>query len=174
MSRPASIQVIGGLYLAGGILSTLSGLLGYLAAPAQISLTLQSFPDAPSGSNPLSAFLSFIQHLRLLVGIQTAISTFTLIVAWQFLKLRDWARTALEGLSWFCLLLGMAAEGLWIWYWRRALTRIPSLEELPDLHSTFLTVGWVLSSLLFLVWILPLVIILVFLRGSKIKQAMIE
>ena len=69
------------------------------------------FSGLPDG---FRAFFWIFQHFQLIGILQVAVSILLLVSGIQFLRLKSWARSILEGFSWFSAVAIFVFTGLWI------------------------------------------------------------
>jgi len=82
----------------------------------------------------------------------------------HFLKLKAWTRPVLEFLTWFLLLYIVCFMVCWEYMW---ITQAPANGP-----AGFKIMGVVMSLVISTIYIVPLVLMLKYLRGEKVKGAM--
>jgi hypothetical protein len=159
--------VIGWLFVAGSVLSILSGVQGlvsYRSTRDGLDRMLAEGgglpPDAPAFMRYGLAMFDLLVPLTLL---SMAVSGFVLYVAIRFLQARAWARTTLE---WFCWMTIVSATGIVVVLGTMAYALLAG-------HPAALVGGGVIL-LVGLLLVVPQAILLVFLRGKAIRSAAIH
>jgi len=111
--RPAAVGVTGWLCVVLGGVMILSAALLALGAFARRSLEGQGidpFAGLEEGLDPLSRMI--LRNLETLSVVQALLGVATLVIGLGFLRLRPWARPALEVLVWVTLIASLAS-GAW-------------------------------------------------------------
>jgi hypothetical protein len=100
MARPTSVTVIGWVWICLGILAALGGAF-HLSFPAIAhEMAAQGTPDKSPGFN--------IVWLAIPLGlVEFGVSGLAIVSGAYFLRLRAWARTCLEALSWAALIFNV-------------------------------------------------------------------
>ena len=154
--RPTCISVIGWFWIIVGGLMFLSGTIGFVAflltlCPAQNENILRH------SVSPLLWVVPVVAILQLVVAILAVVSGI------HFLKLRHWARRALEVLTWAFLILVVGFGVCWVFMWTTT----------SSARFGITIVGTVMGALITIAYGTPLVIVLRFLRGQKVLSAMV-
>jgi hypothetical protein len=170
--RPTSVTVIAWIFIAGAILMILSGGMGF-AAFSFMKQTTGGVPPVPEDIPGQLRVMQFaFQHFELIAMVQCALAIFILIASIQFLRLRRWARTALEVITWLGLVYVVGFGIFWVVSWIGITSNIPITEGTPGPSSLFNIVGAVMGSVVALFWAVPLVVIIIFIRGKTIREAL--
>jgi hypothetical protein len=116
--RPDSVTLLGWGFSGLAVLMALGGISGLMKARL-IEDALSGIVPRMTGDMPLvfKAMLAFFRHLGLFSLLEILVAAFMLAAGIQFLRLRAWARTSLEGISWLWLALVVCAGGLWLASW---------------------------------------------------------
>ena len=171
--RPTAVMVIGWIFIAGAILMILSGGMGFAAFSFMQQLGEEMPPTLEGAPFQFSVMEVIFQHFDLIAMVQVAFAIYILIASIQFLKLRRWARTALEVVSWLGLVYIVGFGIFWVASWLDITSSIPVTEGAPGPPPLFGIFGAVMGSIVALVWAVPLVVIIIFLRGKTIKEAVL-
>jgi hypothetical protein len=173
MQRPTLVTVLGWLWMAFGVFSVLGGVMGLAVHVAMMRSVPggefpDRFPDMPAAVGPM---LWLFRHWEAFAVIQICVAVITLFAAVQFLRLRPWARTYFETISW----LGIAANLVFAVYfaivWLSASSTVPEggmPRVAPGVFAVFGVVA-ALSGALFGA-VLPGVIIWL-LRRPEVRSA---
>ena len=153
--RPTCVTVIGWVWIIIG------GLMCFSAAMALFSSIMigQMAQDDPN--------MPFIfKVFPLLAVAQIIVAIFGLFAGVNFLKLKSWSRKALEILTWALILFVVGFGGVTVFH-------------LVSTSSSQLNFGFGIMEFFLIIVILgmyavPLVIMVKYLRGEKVKQAMIS
>jgi hypothetical protein len=170
--RPTSITVIGWMFIASAILMILSGGMGFAA----FTFMKQAAGGAPPLPEDIPGQLGIIefafQYFELIAAVQVAFAIFILIASIQFLWLRRWARAALEVVSWLGLAYMVGFGIVWVASWIGITSSIPLTEGTPGPSPMFNILGVVMGSFVTVCLAVPLVVIIVFLRGKTVREAL--
>jgi len=160
---PTSVTLIGLIFIVVAGCMILSGGGSLVFSPVMGEDEENGFlvesDNLPQSSEVLS---TTFQYFDLLPVIQILLGIFVLIVAIQFLKLRLWARSTLEVVTWSSLVykVGYGTFCLILWI-RRGIS---SLNEVPYVIETLMRVApWI--------WALIFLMIIKFLRGRTARKA---
>ena len=154
LQRPTCITVIGWLWIIIGIYMAVGGLM--------ISLFYYS-SFRPAMSTGSSEVPLFIKLFPLIIVIQVNVGALAFVAGRNFLKLRPWARTTLEVLSWLGLTYVIGVLIIWIYQWL-------SINS----ESNMGIVGCLMAVFITGVFSVPLIIIIRTLRGNVVKTAIEE
>lgn len=149
--RPTCVTVIGWVWIIiGGLMmfSAAMGLLASLAAPA------------PQNSEPLPLMFRIFPVLAI---VQMCVAALGAISGFHFLKLKAWSRTVLEVLTWLLLAFSIGFAVFWVVEWL----------EMTSQHSNtnFGLMGALGGVIVTGIYAVPLGIMLKYLRGPKVKNA---
>jgi hypothetical protein len=171
--RPTAVTVIGWMFIASAILMILSGGMG-LAAFTFVKQTAGGVPPLPEDIPGQLRVIEIVFHyFDLIAVVQIAFAIFILIASIQFLRLQRWARTALEVISWLGLVYMVGFGIVWVASWIGITSSIPLTEGTPGPSPMFNVVGVTMGALITACWAVPLVVIIVFLRGKTIRGALL-
>lgn len=155
--RPTCVTVIGWVWVILGGLMCFSAVMGIFA-----SLMMHQMVAAdPSMQVEMPAIFRIFPLLAL--G-QAGLAILAIVAGIKFLKLQAWARTVLEGLTWFFLTFIVGFGIFWVIMWCSM-----SSPGSPPGFSIFGAIMGVASLAFYGV---PMGIVLWFLRGNTVKQAM--
>ena len=150
--RPTCITVIGWAWIViGGLMaiSALLALIGFVMMPN----------DALNDPNIPGIF----KYFPILIFFQIAFSILGLYSGINFLKLRKWTRITLEIQTWILLLFTSCFMVYWIYSW------VGISSNAGDM--SFRIIGAVMGLVMSAIYIVPLIIMLRYLRGDKVKDA---
>jgi hypothetical protein len=170
--RPKSVTVIGWLFASTGgflILGALWGMILWKLLTAKLgeSVVTQIYtPPPPLGIIGISPFA----YMLLLAILQMGGGMFFLIAGIQFLGLRAWARTALEGISWVWVVYTVIS-GIWGVYRVTTLDWATLLEGLPMDTEAMKRFGLIASVVATALWTVLLIVIIRYLRSEKVRNA---
>ncbi len=166
--RPAGISAIAWLWIAGGILLLISALLTW----AMLSLFGSVLPTAvvPGGARAdLELMNTLLRNMGVLVWTQVAIGALSIYAGAQFLKLRPWARTAIEVLTWISLVYVLVNGVYFLYMWESIVTDL-SKQILMDGDALRIT-GYVTVLTLIVAFAVPLWVMIKYLRGPAVRRA---
>ncbi len=150
--RPTCVTVIGWAWIIiGGLMCLSAGMA--LFSTIMITTMMQEEQDAP--------LIFYI--FPLLAIVQIGIGSLGVVAGIQFLKLKAWARSALEVLTWLFLLFVLGFMVFWLIIW----VSITSAHGADSLGIMGAVMGVVMTG----IYGIPLGIMLKYLRGSKVRNA---
>ena len=157
--RPTCVTVIGWVWVILGAFMCFSAVMGLFA-----SLMMNQM----AGSDPkMQADMpAFVQIFPLLALAQVGLAIFAIVSGVKFLKLQARARAALEGLTWFFLTFIVGFGIFWIVMWCSISSR--------GGPAGFTIVGAIMGVASLAFYGVPMGIVLKFLRGKTVKEAMIR
>lgn len=133
-----------------------------MALFASIMMMSQISAAQPDASQNMPGFFRFFPFLAI---IQIGVAIVGIISGVNFLKLKAWARNALEILTWLVLIFVVGFMIFWIatWLWGTTSSHTP---------IGFSIMGAVMGVAISAMYGTPFAIMLKFLRGEKVKMAM--
>ena len=168
-NRPAPVTAIGYVSV---------GLAGFAILTSILCVLLLSLIDGgpetlkaigTDAAEKISILFLLVKHIRVVCIVDVAVSVFILFTAIQFLKLRSWARTVLETISWLVLMWMV----LFIVLWNGMLANLTSSAPFSDSGTSvpiwFDIVRVALSILASAFAATPHVATIIYLRKKKIK-----
>jgi hypothetical protein len=169
--RPTAITVIGWIFIINAILMILSSGMGFMAFTFIHRMSGSRPPSLMELPQQLRVMTTIFQYFGILALLQIAFAVFMLIASIQFMKLRQWAKTAIEVISWIGLVYVVGFGIFWVTSWIAITSNIPVTGRSHDLPSMFNVFGAVMGALVMAVWAVPLIIIIYFLHKQTIKEA---
>ena len=160
-SRPTAITVIGWLTVGVGAASVLSALGALLVTSAMP-------PFAPEPETSGIYFPSWpFEHMVALSICQIVVAAIAVISGAGLLRLRAWARAAVEALAWASL-VGLVVFGV---VWLRTATsmtaHIPKDSGMPNFGPLFVA-GGVVTMIMF---VIPTLVVIRALRSAPVRAA---
>jgi hypothetical protein len=117
--RPTAVTVIGGVWLAAGLLRFLSSLTALLLWRAGGLKEMFGSPNPLSGL-PASRILNVVfRYFGVGVSVQAAAGLVVAFCAYGLLRLRPWARPVIEALCWLGLTWIVCFTAVWAIFWTR-------------------------------------------------------
>jgi hypothetical protein len=169
-SSPGAVRLIGWLFIIGAGLMVISagmGLAGW-ALSRQVATQPMDLPKGGGFGGPISLFRNFWW----LALAQIGVAGFIIYASIQFMKLRAWARAALEIVAWIGLTFGLGFGIHWAFGWLDMTTNVPKKFPGRFEHFRYLVLAAGMFGILF--WIVPVAVVIGFLRGKTIRQAMVK
>lgn len=153
--RPTCVTVIGWAWIVLGSLMVVSSIMAGF-----VQLTMwDEFGRGGGAPFPFSM-------LPLLIVVQLAVAVGGVVSGVAFLRLKAWARTVLEVLAWLLLVGLVAFTVVWMVNW------IAMNDQMALRNSGFASMGIVMGIVVSVVYGGPLVVMLVYLRGPKVRGAL--
>lgn len=167
--RPSGLTVIAWLWIVSGALMGLGALLGTFAYSIVLDAELDPAltANAPAGLQLASPALG---GFDLLLGAQVVVAVLSLWAGVALLRLRSWARTAIEALSWLGLLYCVGFGIFWIYLWGSITGQMPP-DQMPVDPGTMRTIGAIIGVVLAAVFAIPLYLMIRYLRGPEARAA---
>ena len=169
--RPTSVSVIAWTWIITGGFMAFSGIMGLLMFAAIPSLPSQlQAPNMPQG---FGFMMGMFGYFGWLVAAQLVLAVVAIVAGIQFLKLRPWARAALEILSWISLIYVVGFGVFWVSTWSLMTGQFPQQQDAPFDMETFRIIGLAMGAFITLTFAVPLAIMIKYLRGKVIREAMV-
>ena len=168
VKRPGGVAAVAWVWIVSGVLIILSGLMG-IGALAQISELTP--PHQRPALPPLLAAMSGLSHYLILVTlVQMAVAAVAVVAGVYYLRLRAWARSILELLTWMSLVLTLSLGFLWMPMWMGM-----SNELLPSGTGvdprTLKAAGVITGAAVMIVGAVPLILMIKSLRSRAAREA---
>jgi hypothetical protein len=114
--RPVAVTALGWFFIAVGALMVLSATLGLFASAVVMGVGPQrEIPPFPKDAGWAGGVFTLgFRYFGVLAAAQIAAAVFTIVTAASFLKLKAWARTTLELLTWMGLAYVIGLAALWV------------------------------------------------------------
>jgi hypothetical protein len=168
--RPTAVTVIGWIFITNAILMILTGGMGFMAF-SFIHRMAGDIPAFPAKfSQHMRVMQIIFQHFGILALSQIAFAIFMLIASIEFLKLRAWARNALEIISWIGLVYVVGFGIFWVTALLDVTSSMHVAEGSHNVQSLFGIFGAVMGALVMAVWAVPLIIIIYFLHKKTLRE----
>lgn len=169
--RPTAITVIGWIFLVSSILMILSGGLGLIAFSFMNQMAEEMPPIPDELLNQFQILRIIFQNFGIIALLQVALAIFVLMASIHFLQLRKWARYALEIITWLGLFYVVGFGLFWVASWITITLSIPASEAPSGPPPMFNIIGAIMGCVVTVVWVVPLIIIIIFLHGKTINDA---
>jgi hypothetical protein len=169
--RPTAITVIAWIFIVGAILMIVSSSIGFLAFTVIKQRVGEMPPIAQVLPHQFRIMNIIYRNFGILALLQVTLAIFVLIASIQFLRLRKWARSALEIISWLGLVYVVGFSIFWVVSWIGITSGLPSALGSPAPSPLFSIFGAIIGACVAVAWSVPLVVIIMFLRGKMIREA---
>jgi hypothetical protein len=156
--RPTCVSVIGWTWIILGTLMVFSSILALLSWN-MIGENAKADPEFQQNMHRIMKYFSYIAVTQLLVVIIGLVSGI------NFLKLKSWSRIILEILTWLFILFIVGFGIYWEFGWLKMTSGIGP--------KGFDIMGAVMGVVIIAIYGVPLGIMLKYLRGDIVKNAMI-
>jgi len=161
--RPTGITVIGWLWTATGLLMLVSAVMAGFAYTFVGQMAPQELPpDMPAGFGMMMAMLD---HFAIFVALQVIVAGVAIFAGVALLRLKAWARTCIEVLSWLGLAYCVGFGILWLSTWTSMTGDAPS-----EMHG-FAMMGAVMGVLVTAAFAAPLGFMIRYLRSPEARLA---
>ena len=139
--RPRSVKVVGGAFLALSSIRLLFDVLGWIVWKLGNAGPVVAFflPRDDGGFVPVDWVL---RHFPTVVAIQGTIAACVALISIQFLRLRPWARPALETVAWLFLVV----TGALVLGFARVAMRMPGTRSLAPTLAGLLVIGLLIAA----------------------------
>jgi len=166
--KTASIAVIAWSYILLALFVILFSVLSVFGSQ-YVNEQIETMPDEILESFPGMGFI--MQHSGFLLILQTICAIFMLVAGIEFLRLRAWARTAVEILSWLCIVFVVIIVLFFIMTWLNITSQMMAFEGNGGASSALSVLGIGVGIILMVIFIIPLLIIIRALRGKAVRDA---
>jgi hypothetical protein len=165
--RPRSVTVIGWLWLIVGVLvlcRTVVNIVVWEILKPDLLSFLESFGEVPERQQRFLRPL--FEHLTTIQAWEAIFSAAVILIAFQLLRLRSWARAAMEAVCWIVLVLVGLFGVFWVWLCGGVAAASPS----PSARSLE-TIGLPLGLAVCLGAAVGLAVTIARLRSSRVRRA---
>ena len=165
--RPRSVTVIGWLWLIVGVLvlcRTVVNMVVWKFLRPDLLAVLESFGEVPERQQRLLRLL--LDHLTTIQAYEAIFSAAVILIALRFLRLRPWARAAMEAVCWIVLVFVGLFGVFWVWLCGGVAAASPS----PSARSLE-TIGLPLGLAVCLAAAVGLAVTIARLRSSRVRGA---
>jgi len=168
--KPTAVKVIGWLFIAFAAFMVYSAVTYFIIFTVSLQMIMQQIPT--KAAHKAVAF----GYSVIIALLQVAFGTFVIFAGVQFLKLRAWARTALEAVSWLGLLCFVSLYIMWLINMSENSKVVPEIVQGSAQAKFWAQARFLLNgSAVGLVWLsvfaVPTIIVIKVLRGKPIRDA---
>jgi hypothetical protein len=169
VKRPTGITITAWLWIAMGGLMILGAVMGGFAYTmmGKMGPPPQPSTEMPSG---FAVMYSISQYFGVLLLLQSIVAVVAIGAGVSFLRLKQWARTTLEVLSWLAFLYTVGFGIFWVYMWISMTGQTPTRGAPADPVS-FQLMGAVMGVIVTAVFAVPLWIMIRYLRGAEVRTA---
>jgi hypothetical protein len=167
VERPTSLTVIGWLAVGLGSLGVLGGLMGLavsLLVPEMHDVGTQDTADIPA---PVGIMSDVFPYFWVLATVQLLAAALLIVAGIGLLRLKAWARTAIEVLAWLGLAYNLGFGVFWLWSLAAMSEGMPKDAGPAAVVPTMMVSGIVMI----VAFSVPLVIVIRVLRGTNVREA---
>ena len=166
-SRPKAVTVIGWLWLVLGVLFLFRALVNLVVwrilKPDMLGF-LEAFGEVPPSQQRMLRPL--FEHLTAIQVCEAILSAAVIVLAFQLLRLRPWARVGMQAACWLVLVYVVAFGAFWIWLWGSV-----GAAASPSHAGTIGRIGLFAGLAVLLTAAGGLVAMIVLLAGSRVREA---
>ena len=168
---PASVKIIGWFYVVVSGMMFFSGVMGYMAWHVIEEMRrIEGLNEGPPFPSPFRLMEIMFRYYDVLAILQVLVSVIILVTSIQFLRLKRWARTGIEIISWLALLYVLGFGTYWVVSWLSILS-MPVKEAGPPVSPLVFDIfGAVMGAAITLIFAIALFVIIRFLRKEEIRQ----
>lgn len=170
IKRPTGITITAWLWIATGGLMIFSGVMaGFAYAVAGLMGQPPTEPaDIPS---ELMLMNIIFRYFGVFVVVQLIVAALALWSGIGLLKLKAWARTAIEALSWLALVYCLAFGVFWVYTWVSVAGQVPPSAGAPVDLDAFQFMGAIMGLVVTAMFTVPLWFMIRYLRGAEARAA---
>ena len=168
-ARPTGITITAWLWIVVGALMLFSAVMGGFA----YSMMQQAGkPGMPGGGFPPEfAMMNLLfRNFGAVLAVQCAVALIAIWAGIDLLRLKAWARSAIEALSWVGVIWTLGFGIYWAYMWISMTGQMPK-DAAPPGMDTFQVMGAVMGVVAMLMFAVPLVLMIRYLRGSEARGA---
>ena len=171
-ARPTAITIIAWVFIALGILMLLIASLAIAAHMLMKAMAGGNMPlPAENAPAPFQLMARIFRYIDILAYFQMALASFIMLAGYYFLKLRKWARAALEAVSWLGAAYILGFGVFWIIAWTSATGPMPAPEQVPELPRLFTIFGVIMGAVVTISMAAPIGVAIWYLRSTKVRNA---
>lgn len=170
---PASLYIIGALYLVAGMVASLAGFVGAMLTGALVELWNKEPPPVPAEAAELvSSTMAVVRHFPLLFGLCGLAGILVVIGAILLMLRMKLGWIALQVLSWLGAAVIAAGVAWWFTVGPRLIELIPADNADAALGKSVLSSWSTLGAIsVSVVYLLPAVLLALVLRTNAIRGA---
>jgi hypothetical protein len=166
-ARPTGITITASLWIVVGVFmlfsAVMGGLLYWIMRPMDM-------PGMQAGELPPEFIIMnrVFQNFGVFVGIQCIVALVGIWAGIDLLRLKGWARSAIEVLCWLGVVWTIGFAGYWVYMW------ISMTGEAPrgaGPIGTFQLMGAIMGVFGMLIFAVPLGMMIRYLRGNQVREA---
>lgn len=168
--RPRSVTLIGRVWLVLAVLYMLRSLVNLIFWKL-LQMGAPGLLRSVAEQSPYAWFLRpLFRHLAALMSVQVIASALVGFSAYQLLRLRPWARVAMQVVCWFALAFLGSFTAFWAWFWPKAAAAQAATDPSFSEHS-YGEIGLLAGVVICLAVCAGLAVMIALLRGSKVREA---
>ncbi len=168
-TRPTGVTITAWLWIVVGAFMIFSAVMGGLA----YSVMRQLDKPGVTGGNVPPGFelMNFMfQNFGAVLAVQCVVAVVAIWAGIDLLRLKAWARSAIEALCWLGVLWTVGFGIYWLYMWISMTGQMPS-GAVPGGGDTFQVMGLVMGVVGMLMFAIPLGIMIRYLRGREVRGA---
>jgi len=170
--RPASVSVVGWVFILVAGFMLLTGGASLAAALLVERAGGGAYPAAFEGAPAMfHVAVSFIAHFGALAALEVVAAVAVFVAAVKFMKLRAWARTALEAFTWLSVFFLVAAGIVLVNSWMKMASGMPPALTAPLSPRAFTVLGAALWGAFIMALIVCAGFVLSALRAREVREA---
>lgn len=166
--RPIEVTVIGWIFIGVAIFTCLSSMIALIYFSFFYQMIVRNLLQFPG---QLKSFLVLFKYGELMMLPTMVVAIFVIIAGIYFLKLRTWARNALEVVSWVAIGYRVGHSIFFMIFWKNIVSHLPIPQGGPTIQLMIGPYGVFLTIFSIMMHIVPLAVIIYFLRGKTVRQA---
>lgn len=169
VKRPTGITITAWLWIVMGGLMIFSAVMGGFA----YTLMGTMGPTSSSSTEKLAGFAvmnSIFQYFGVLLLLQGIVALVAIWAGVSLLRLKQWARTTIEVLSWIAFFYTVGFGIFWVYMWVSMTGQVPA-RGAPVNVDSFQLMGAVMGVVVTAVFAVPLWIMIRYLRGAEARAA---
>lgn len=165
VARPTGITVTAWVWIGGGVLMLLSAAMAGLS----YSMSVHMGPPDAKGFPPEFALMNLLfRNFAVLIVLQCVVALVAIWAGVDLLRLKAWARSAVEVLSWLGLVWTVGFGAYWVYMWLSMTGQAPAGADM------FQMMGAAMGVVVTFAFAVPLVIMIRYLRGHEARQAVLR
>lgn len=167
---PVSVSLVAYGFIGLGMIGVISSGLSFFTVPLMKKILIDIAAGYDQPLLDLTPALNVMRYAPLTAVGSIILGLFTIYVSAQFIRLRSWARLALEVFSWTGLVLSILIAVLFVYAF---INLDPMLVLFDDpVFARMLRTMIVLCTAIAIFFIVPNFLLVVYLRSKKVRQAM--
>ncbi len=167
---PMSVPLVAYGFIGLGLIGIISSGTSFFTVPLMKKVLTDISAGYDQPMLDLTPALDVMRYAPLIAACSIILGLFTIYASLQFIKLRSWARLTLEIFSWIGLVMSVLIAVLFVFSY---INSGPMLVLFDDpVFAHMLRTMIILCMAVAIFFIIPNLLLVIYLRSTKVRQAM--